>query len=128
MGSPARPLSAEEKRLLQASIDDAYQQFLEAVRAGRHLSPEKLKALADGRIFTGRQALTEGLVDEIGNYQDALQAAIALAHLPAKPVVIMDETRSFSSLLREVSAGGGPSLLESAAESMISPRVEYRWK
>ncbi|HVO33724.1 MAG TPA: signal peptide peptidase SppA, partial [Elusimicrobiota bacterium] len=65
IGSPARPLTPEERRMLQDSISDAYEQFVDAVSQGRHLPADRVRALADGRIFTGRQALKEGLVDEL---------------------------------------------------------------
>ena len=104
IGSPARPLTPEEKHLLQASLDDAYAQFVDAVRKGRRLSPEKVRELADGRIFTGRQAQKVGLVDELGNSEDALQTAIQLANLPPHPPVISDTPPSFLSLMKTLGA------------------------
>ena len=86
IGSPARALMPEEKAMLQESIDDAYAQFFDAVRLGRRMDAEKLKGLADGRIFTGRQALKAGLVDELGDQEDAIQTAIKLAKLPGRTV------------------------------------------
>ena len=101
IGSPARPLTDEERKLLQDSMNDAFEQFIGAVEAGRKMPDAKLRALADGRIFTGRQAMKEGLVDELGNREDAIQAAIKLAHLPAKPEIITESgTKSFSGLLQ----------------------------
>lgn len=127
IGSPARLLTAEEKRMLQTSIDDAYRQFVEAVREGRKLSAGKVKTLADGRIFTGRQALALGLVDELGNKHDAFERAIRLAQLPAEPYVVSDRVRSFSSLLREASSRLSGSPLESLQEALVGPLLEYRW-
>jgi len=115
IGSPARALTPEEKKLLQSSIDDAYAQFFEAVRTGRHLAPDRLKGLADGRIFTGRQAKEAGLVDELGDKEDAIQAAILLAKLPAKPYIISDNKRSLSALLGRVTS------------LVSSDGMEYRW-
>jgi protease-4 len=128
MGSPGRALNPEERRLLQASINDAYQQFVEVVQTGRRLAPGKVGAVSDGRIFTGRQALQEGLVDELGNQEDARQVAIRLAHLPARPMLITDETRSFSSFLREMSTRWASSPWQDAAETFLNPRVEYLWR
>ena len=104
IGSPARPLTEEEKRLLQDSMNDAYDQFLKAVEAGRKMPEDKLRALADGRIFTGRQAMKEGLVDELGNRQDAIRVAIQLAHLPDHPELITDDAKSFAGFLKQLSS------------------------
>lgn len=81
MGSTDRELTAEEKQMLQAMVDDSYQQFLDQVMKGRKgkIEEEKLLEIADGRIFTGRQALQLGLVDSLGNYYDAVKQAEKLA-------------------------------------------------
>lgn len=85
--SPFRPMRADERALLQALVNDTYQQFLDAVTQGRKMPLTKLKPLADGRIFTGRQALRVGLVDSLGNYQAALAKAAALAKIKGEPSV-----------------------------------------
>jgi protease-4 len=128
IGSPARPLTAEETRMLQASIDDAYAQFLDAVSQGRHLSHEQLKNIADGRIFTGRQAMQIGLVDELGNQEDAIQAAIRLAKLPAKPVIDGDDRKSFSSFLQRATSQLSHQPLEAIQDVVSGTSVEYRWR
>jgi protease-4 len=125
IGSPARPLTPEERRMLQASIDDAYAQFVDAVVQGRKLSPGRAHALADGRIFTGRQALEAGLVDELGNSQDALQEAIRLAHLAPHPPILSDSRRSLASWVRQVSAGSPWSMLERWSTDALGFRLEY---
>src|SRR5262249_35178009 len=119
IGSPARPLTPEEKQMLQDSIADAYAQFFQAVQEGRHLAPGKLKRIADGRIFTGRQALSAGLIDELGNQEDAVQAAIHLAKLPAKPYIISDESKSFSSFLQKVGSEFGRQPFESLQDRIL---------
>lgn len=75
MMSSERPLTEQERGLMQAMVDDMYNQFLDAVINGRKMTREKLQPLADGRIFTGRQAKEVGLVDHLGNYYDALDEA-----------------------------------------------------
>jgi protease-4 len=82
IGSPDRPMSPEERKVLQGMIDDTYQQFLEAVSTGRKIPVDRLKPLADGRIFTGRQALAVHLVDKLGNMKVAEAEARSLAGLP----------------------------------------------
>ncbi|MBE9176446.1 signal peptide peptidase SppA [Synechocystis salina LEGE 06155] len=76
-----RELLPEEQNILQALIDDSYGQFVSTVAAGRNLPVEKVKEFADGRIFTGQQALELGLVDRLGTEEDARQWAATLAGL-----------------------------------------------
>src|SRR6476469_9521344 len=75
VGSPLRKMSADERGLLQAVMDDVHKQFIEAVAEGRSLELRAAQALADGRIFTGRQAKEVKLVDELGDLEDAIQLA-----------------------------------------------------
>ncbi len=73
IGSSTRDFTVEDRALLQGLIDDVHLQFIEAVSAGRKLPVEQLLPLVDGRIFTGRQALEEGLIDELGSLPDAVR-------------------------------------------------------
>ena len=90
-GSPFRPLKEEEYQLFQSIIDELYQQFLEVVLQGRkgRLDREKLLPLADGRIFTASQALKEGLIDQVGYFEDAFQETLRLAGLRDARVVTL---------------------------------------
>ncbi|HEX9756276.1 MAG TPA: signal peptide peptidase SppA [Nitrospiria bacterium] len=97
LGSPFRTMSPGEQKLLQSVLDDVHDQFIEAVAEGRGLSEEKVRPLADGRIFTGRQAKGMGLVDELGNLQDAIQLAADIVGIKGKPKVI--ETKKKFSLM-----------------------------
>jgi protease IV len=128
IGSPARPLTAEEQRMLQASINDAYGQFVDAVAHGRRLPVDQVKALADGRIFTGQEAKKAGLVDELGNREDALQIAIRLAHLPDHPVIVSDTNRSMLSLVKHMSSQQNAGAFEALSSHWTGPALEYRWK
>ncbi len=92
MGSPMKHLSDEERKFLQALIDDVYQQFLDAVAEGRGLDRKELKAIANGGIYSGRQALGLGLVDRLGNLDDAIEEAAKLAEIDGEPKVIMGRT------------------------------------
>jgi len=73
IGSPFRPTTPEETKILQAMIDDTYQDFVHAVAEGRHLPEGRVRELADGRIYTGNQALKNKLVDRLGDYNFALE-------------------------------------------------------
>jgi protease-4 len=79
--SPDRSLTDEERVILQAMVDDLYEQFVSVVAEGRQLDKATVRKLADGRIYTGNQAKALGLVDELGNLYDALDAAKQLGGL-----------------------------------------------
>lgn len=85
--SPFRATKPEEQKILQGVVNESYQQFLEAIVAGRDISMEKLKPLADGRIFTGTQAKENNLVDSLGNFHDALKTTAELANISGDPTV-----------------------------------------
>lgn len=76
IGSSTRTMTEEERRLLEDLVKSVYSQFLEAVASGRGMSLDELRPLADGRVFTGSQAKEVGLVDEMGNFQDAIDVAV----------------------------------------------------
>ncbi|PKM82292.1 MAG: signal peptide peptidase SppA, partial [Firmicutes bacterium HGW-Firmicutes-13] len=81
IGNPARPMTEEERSILQSISNDIYDQFVDAVAEGRNLSRERVLELADGRIFTGRQAFELDLIDELGDLYDAVEKAAELAGL-----------------------------------------------
>ena len=99
VGSQLRKMSADERGLLQGVMDDVHKQFIEAVSEGRSLELRAAQALADGRIFTGRQAKEAKLVDELGDLEDAIQLAAEVVGIEGEPKVI-EPRRRFS--LREV--------------------------
>ncbi len=84
--SPDRPMTPEERALVQGMVDDIYEQFVDVVATGRQMDPQQVRELADGRIFTGRQAQAAGLVDAMGNYYDALDYTANLVGLPTTDV------------------------------------------
>ncbi len=87
-GSPLRPMSAEDRALFQTVIDEMFQRFVDVVDEGRpDLSRERVLELADGRIYTARQAHEAGLVDRIGNLRDAIKRAKELAGIERARVV-----------------------------------------
>jgi protease-4 len=84
-GSPTRDLTENERKYFQGLIDDMYVQFVEAVAAGRKLELQEVRSVADGRVFTGRDAKERKLIDEIGNFQDAVDLTAKLAGISGKP-------------------------------------------
>jgi protease IV len=113
IGSPARQMTAEERELMQALIDDAYGQFVGAVAAGRKLPVETVKPLADGRIFSGTQALQARLVDQLGDSTDAIELAGQLGGIQGRPKVKRDSDRfsEFFGMMDSKLSGGGTTAL-----------------
>lgn len=99
-GNPARPITPRERQFFQALIRDIYNQFVDDVYAGRKgktgkLTRAKVVALADGRVYTGKQAQANGLIDKIGGLDEAVAAAAEAAKMTGEPLV------------KEYSRGGG---------------------
>jgi protease-4 len=132
IGSMSRPMTKEERELLQALIDNAYGQFLGAVVKGRKLPEEHIRPLADGRIFTGEQALENGLIDQLGDSYSAILLAAKLGGIKDKKPKVVRDGDSFSSIME---------LLDSKLTMLRSPELgivnefrqftyhglEYRW-
>jgi len=87
-GSPFREMTEEEKAIWQAIIDEAYDQFVSIVARGRDLPEEKVREIADGRVYTGQQALELGLVDELGNLPEAIERAAELGGIKGRPRLV----------------------------------------
>jgi len=87
-GTPTRGLTDREQEYFQGLIDDMYVQFVEAVASGRNLDIEEVREFADGRVFTGREAAKRDMIDEVGNFQDALDLTARLAGVSGKPRLI----------------------------------------
>lgn len=88
MGSVSEPLTEPQRNLMQGVVKDFHAFFVETLMAARHLGPEQTLQLADGRVFTGRQALQAGLVDEIGDLDSAILYAAGRAGIEGEPRVI----------------------------------------
>jgi protease-4 len=103
MGSPLRDMTPGERELLQGVVDNVHLQFVNAVADGRNLDREDVLRIADGRIFTGEQAKGLGLVDVLGNLEDAISDAGKLGKISGEPkvVTIPKKKISFLELLRE---------------------------
>jgi protease IV len=114
IGSPARAMTAEERKIMQDLIDDAYGQFLQAVSDGRHMTVADVRPLADGRIFSGNQALRNGLVDQLGDSHDALMLAAKLGGITDLKPKVRRDGEKFSDLFEmlesraRISLGVGP--------------------
>ena len=106
IASPFRAMTPEDRALLQTVLDDVHAQFIEAVATGRALQVEQVRTLADGRIFTGKQAQTVKLVDELGDLHDAIQLAARMVGISGEPRVIDTRKRfSWRDLLQGLFSG-----------------------
>ena len=124
MGSSSREVTEEEIAIFQAMIDDVYNQFVDTVSQGRGMTRSEVLLLADGRVFTGNQAKENGLIDELGNYYDAIELAASLAEITGEPSVV-DLTPKYTwlDMLGSTSLSGSlsPDLLtELMAEKLLS--------
>lgn len=95
IGSPFRKMKEDDRLILQAVMDDVHSQFIEAVADGRSLDVHEVRALADGRVFTGRQAKAAKLVDELGDLDDAIKLAAEMGGIEGEPKVV-EPRRRFS--------------------------------
>jgi len=111
--SLVRPLSPAGKDVLQGLVNDMYDQFVAIVAEGRHMDPAKVRSLADGRAYTGRQALGLGLVDAIGGEREAKAWLVSAKGLPAGLPV------------QDLSLG---SIASHALSSQLGIIVEELWK
>ncbi len=86
-GSPVRKMTSQDSLQIQNLIMDSYEQFVEAIADGREMSIEQVKIYADGGVFTGRQAKEIGLVDELGNLEDAVAYAAEISGITGEPTL-----------------------------------------
>jgi len=126
MGSPDRPPTDEERAIFQGIVDEMYREFVNVVAEGRDISVERVRELADGRVYTGRQAHELGLVDRLGDFEDAVRVAADMAGIRGEPELIEMSTPSPWARL----FGGLPSSLAGRATGglwlIMDPLVEQR--
>ncbi len=102
-GSPFKPMSEQERVYFKALVDDVHAQFIEAVADGRRLKVNTVRQLANGRVFTGRQARAAGLVDRLGGLDDALEEAKRRAHIDGEPRIVRPDTaEDFWTLIKRI--------------------------
>jgi protease-4 len=122
IGNVARPMAPQERRLLQALLDDVHSQFVAAVTEGRRLERTEVLRFADGRIVSGVQAHALRMVDELGGLEEAVNGAAQLAGLEIPPRIIPPRRRlSFFDLLRNHLGLARSSLLASALPVFKTP-------
>jgi protease-4 len=98
MGSPFKPMTPEEKAVFQSLLNNIHNQFINDVAKNRKLPVEKVRALATGQVYTGQEAKTLGLVDAMGNFNDAVEKAGRMGGITGKIETIYPEKKGFSLL------------------------------
>jgi protease-4 len=93
VGSPYREMTDDEKAYMGSLLDKVYEQFVRAVSESRGLAIERVRELAEGRLYTGEEAVENGLVDRIGTYDDALSIAARMGGIPGEPRVVRRQPR-----------------------------------
>jgi protease IV len=130
-GSPTRDLTENDKKYFQSLIQEMYGQFVTAVftgrkgrgQAGQELSDEtKVRALADGRVFTGQTGKQNGLVDEIGNFEDAVRHTAKLVGIKGEPMLVQPPKEREGLTLLDLLLSRSP------LQGLLSERLPQGWE
>lgn len=132
MGSTWAELTTEQRDILESITNEAYEDFVRIIADGRNLTEAEVRQLADGRVYSGRQALENGLVDQLGNFQDAIDKAAELGGITGEPRLVeykdqipnwQDFFLGFSSQLSKTEAERTLDLIN----ELTTPSLEYRY-
>lgn len=126
IGSPFRPMEPAELAIFQGLIDDAYNQFVDIVTEGRDLPRDEVIKLADGRVYSGRQAEKLGLVDRLGDREDAFERAKRLSEASDASLVRYEVNVGFADLISPF-ARSGRDLLKQETGLDLRPGLKYLW-
>jgi len=125
IGSPHRKLTERDKEMIQKIVSDIQSQFVEAVAKGRDLSVERVREIADGRIISGSQGVELGLVDQLGNFQDAVELAKSMAGIKGEVKLVYPKRTKVK--LWDLVFGEGSRALYRTLRNILGTRIEYRW-
>lgn len=125
IGSPVREMKPEEKKILQEFAKKIHRQFIKDIVDGRKMDMEKVESLADGRIFTGQESKKFGLVDRLGNLEDAIEWAGELGGIKGKIATVYAKEKNFS-LLRYITDSSAGTLLKHILDPRLSADYIYR--
>ena len=129
LGSPFRDMEADDRAILNALVEDVHAQFIEVVAEARDLPLEEVRTLADGRILSGRQAHALGLVDRLGNLEEALELAGEMAGLGDDPEVVRPPSEREPWLVEALFGRGAATALQQLVRAVpvagTSPALKY---
>jgi len=125
IGSPVRKMKPEEKEILQQFAKKIHRQFIEDVVAGRKMDIKKVESLADGRIFTGKESKKYGLVDRLGNLEDAIEWAGRLGGIKGKISTVYAKEKKFS-FFKYITDSSARTLLNHILDPKLSADYIYR--
>jgi len=122
LGNISRPLTPEERAILQNEVDHGYDDFTKAVAAGRHKTQAYINSIGQGRVWTGEQAIGLGLVDRLGNINDAVKIAARMAKIKSYKLVPYPEQKSF---LKDFGLGMSAQMKEHAIKSELGDNFRF---
>jgi protease-4 len=125
-GSPFREMTAADRTYFQNLMDVVHRQFIAAVENERGIDHDSLIAIADGRVFTGEEALELGLVDTLGTFEDAVNIAAGLAGIEGEPTLVRERRRGATLLDRLLGDTKMEELFGLKDELLNRPVLEYR--
>jgi len=125
VGSPLRRMTTKEHVYLQRVVDDVHQQFIDAVAQGRNMSTKEARILADGRVFTGRQALELKMVDEMGGLEDVIVKLGKAVGIEGRPRVIREEPPK--GLMEWLMKGSLPKEFKANWMPSQFPSLQFLW-
>lgn len=125
IGSPLRTMTDRDKEVLKGLISDIQNQFVSAVASGRALPMEKVRQIADGRILSGAKAKELGLVDLLGNFQDAVDLAKKMTGIKGEVKLVYPKRQT--SRLWDIFLENTAESVYRALKNSLKTRIEYRW-
>ncbi len=124
-GSLTQPMTKEAEKYFQALMDEVYDQFVSVVERERKIDHQHVLELADGRVFTGEQALALELVDTLGTYEDAIRIAADLAGIAGEPSIVREQERK--RLIERILGNVGTSIEDLKKAILQHPVLSYRF-
>jgi protease IV len=125
MGSSFRPLTDRERELMSGVVLNIQEQFINAVAEGRKLPVEEVREKADGRIFSGETAMKYKLVDQLGNFQDAVDLAAKMSGIDGEPTLVYPKEKTLK--LWDILFQSASKAVLKTLSDKIKPVVEYKW-
>ncbi|HCV41864.1 MAG TPA: signal peptide peptidase SppA [Bacteroidetes bacterium] len=124
-GSSTRKMTEEDERYFQQLMDDVHRQFISVVESERHMDHDLVVKIADGRVFTGEQAVENGLVDTLGTLEDAINITAELSGISGEPSIVKERKRR--SIWEGIFGDVEESLKDLKQELLEKPALSYRF-